>query len=220
MSGPSPAGVTAAPPAPATPSGAMRAAAAQDPVTLSGAGSAAAAQEQATPAGTMRAAAAHAPQPPAAPHAPAAPSGGGLAPAPPAPSLLLGDRHTWLRIERAAADDRTRKDTWHLAASRRDGELSARFTTAPLARRDLHAFATTLRAGIAAGAPFSLSLAEEDRHNPLRLHALPAGARGHGFHLRLTPHGQDTANHLDMEIAPVATEALLAALDTFLRTLV
>jgi hypothetical protein len=117
------------------------------------------------------------------------------------------------------ADDRARTDTWRLTCEW-DSRLSADFLTRPLARRDVHAFATRLRAGIAAGAPFSLSLADEDRANPLRLHALPAGNRGHGFHLRLTPHGHDTANHLDMEIAPVASETLLAEIDTFLRNLV
>ncbi|MFI5807882.1 hypothetical protein [Streptomyces sp. NPDC051561] len=140
-------------------------------------------------------------------------------PAPAPPYLHLGDATAWLRVERAGADDRTRRDTWRLTCEWH-GHLSAAFESRPLARRDIHTFATKLRAGIAAGAPFSLPLAEEDRHNPLRLHALPAGSRGHGFHLRLTPHGQDTANHLDMEIAPVASETLLAEIDTFLRNLV
>ncbi|WP_314253458.1 hypothetical protein [Streptomyces sp. DSM 40907] len=73
------------------------------------------------------------------------------------------------------------------------------------------------RLAAASGAGFS-AVVTPGRNNPLALKAQPVGD-GFAFLVRLTPNGDDTVCHLQMELNPIATpdlremfEALHAAL--------
>ncbi len=129
------------------------------------------------------------------------------------PQMRLGTDDAWLDLTRTGGD------TWRLSANW-CSLLTADFTV-DLSDAEVTDFAGQMlsRLGEASNAGFS-AVVTPGRNNPLALKAQPVGD-GFAFFVRLTPNGDDTVCHLQMELNPIATpdlremfDALHAALGT------
>ncbi|MYT72007.1 MULTISPECIES: hypothetical protein [unclassified Streptomyces] len=116
------------------------------------------------------------------------------------PRIRLGSDDVWLELARADGD------SWEITADWCSW-LTADFT-ADLSAAEVVDFAARMLSHLRApsGGRFSAAVTP-GRNNPLTLKAEPVGD-GFAFFVRLTPNGDDTVCHLQMEIDPIATSEL------------
>ncbi|MEU3843679.1 hypothetical protein AB0E88_27015 [Streptomyces sp. NPDC028635] len=119
--------------------------------------------------------------------------------------MRLGTDDAWLDLTRAG------DDTWRVSADW-SSVLAADFT-ACLSDAEVADFARQVlsRLGAASRAGFS-AMVTPGRNNPLALKAQPVGD-GFAFYVRLTPNGDDTVCHLQMELDPIPTPDLREMFD-------
>ncbi|MFB7116056.1 hypothetical protein [Streptomyces sp. NPDC056291] len=116
------------------------------------------------------------------------------------PRIRLGNDDVWLELARTGAD------SWQITADWCSW-LTADFT-ADLSAAEVVDFVARMLSRLRAplGVRFSAAVTP-GRNNPLTLKAEPVGD-GFAFFVRLTPNGDDSVCHLQMEIDPIATVEL------------
>ncbi|MEU6012253.1 hypothetical protein [Streptomyces sp. NPDC047453] len=116
------------------------------------------------------------------------------------PRIRLGNDGVWLELARTGAD------SWQITADWCSW-LTADFT-ADLSAAEVVDFAARMLSHPRApsGVRFSAAVTP-DRNSPLTLKAEPVGD-DFAFFVRLTPNGDDSVCHLQMEIDPIATVEL------------
>ncbi|MFI6276689.1 hypothetical protein [Streptomyces sp. NPDC050988] len=119
------------------------------------------------------------------------------------PRIRLGSDDVWLELARTGGD------SWQVTADW-SSCLTADFT-ADLSAAEAMDFAARMLSHLhtPSGVRFSAAVTP-GRNNPLTLNAEPGGD-GFAFFVRLTPNGDDTVCHLQMEIDPIATSELREA---------
>lgn len=128
------------------------------------------------------------------------------------PRMRLGTDAAWLDLTRTAGD------TWRVSADW-CSLLTAGFTV-DLSDAEVADFAGQMlsRLDEASNAGFS-AVVTPGRNNPLSLKAEPVGD-GFAFFVRLTPNGDDTVCHLQMELNPIAAPDLREVFDALRAALV
>ncbi|MFD5474065.1 hypothetical protein [Streptomyces sp. NPDC127105] len=116
------------------------------------------------------------------------------------PRIRLGKDDVWLELARTGAD------SWQITADWCSW-LTADFI-ADLSAAEVVDFVARMLSRLRAplGVRFSAAVTP-GRNNPLTLKAEPVGD-GFAFFVRLTPNGDDSVCHLQMEIDPIATVEL------------
>jgi hypothetical protein len=128
------------------------------------------------------------------------------------PRIRLGNDGAWWELARAGGD------VWQVTADWYSC-LTADFTV-DLSTAEVADFVTRIRSHLLAPSSGRFSAAvTPGRDNPLTLNAEPVGD-GFAFFVRLTPNGDDSACHVQMEIDPIATSELVEALDALHTALV
>ncbi|MEU5247810.1 hypothetical protein AB0G81_27600 [Streptomyces asoensis] len=116
------------------------------------------------------------------------------------PQIRLGSDVAWLEMARTGAD------IWQVTAEW-SSCLTADFTT-DLSAGEATGFAARMLSHLRASSGVRFSAAvTPGRNNPLTLKAEPVG-EGYAFFVRLTPNGDDTVCHLQIEIDPITTPEL------------
>ncbi|MFE4171686.1 hypothetical protein ACFRR7_06440 [Streptomyces sp. NPDC056909] len=125
------------------------------------------------------------------------------------PRIRLGSDDAWLELARAGGS------SWQITADW-SSCLTADFAV-DLSAAEAADFAARMLSHLRtpSGVRFSAAVTS-GRDNPLTLNAEPVGD-GFAFFVRLTPNGDDTVCHLQMEIDPIATSELREAFNA-LRT--
>ncbi|MGW2050325.1 hypothetical protein ACWCPF_34905 [Streptomyces sp. NPDC001858] len=128
------------------------------------------------------------------------------------PRIRLGSDHVWLELTRTGGD------SWQVTADWCSW-LTADFA-ADLSAAEAVDFAERMLSHLRApsGGRFSAAVTP-GRNNPLTLNAEPVGD-GFAFFVRLTPNGDDSVCHLQMEIDPIATWELREMFDALQAALV
>ncbi|MFF8607180.1 hypothetical protein ACF06X_14685 [Streptomyces sp. NPDC015346] len=126
--------------------------------------------------------------------------------------MRLGTNDVWLDLTRTGGD------TWRVSADW-CSLLTAGFT-ADLRDAEVADFAGQMlsRLNETSNAGFS-AVVTPGRNNPLSLKAEPVGD-GFAFFVRLTPNGDDTACHLQMELDPIPAPDLREMFDVLRAALV
>ncbi|WP_405983692.1 hypothetical protein [Streptomyces sp. NBC_00872] len=119
------------------------------------------------------------------------------------PRIRLGSDDAWLELARTGGS------SWQITADW-SSCLTADFT-ADLSAAEAADFAARMLSHLRtpSGVRFSTAVTS-GRDNPLTLNAEPVGD-SFAFFVRLTPNGDDTVCHLQMEIDPIATSELREA---------
>ncbi|MFJ9691287.1 hypothetical protein [Kitasatospora sp. NPDC101183] len=124
------------------------------------------------------------------------------------PVLRLAEKYSWLEL--APADE---ENEWRVRAEYCE-TFTADFTTC-LTVAEAADFAERMLARLD-GSPHRFSeRVSEGRNNPFELTALPLGSVGFVLMAFLTPNGDDTVCHLQLEFGPFRTEELRAGLGDF-----
>ncbi|MEV7677798.1 hypothetical protein AB0O64_04450 [Streptomyces sp. NPDC088341] len=122
------------------------------------------------------------------------------------PRIRLGSDDVWLELARTGGD------SWQITADW-SSCLTADFT-ADLSAAEAAHFAARMLSHLRTPSDVRFSVALTlGRNNPLTLNSEPVGD-GFAFFVRLTPNGDDTGCHLQMEIDPIATSELREAFNT------
>ena len=133
------------------------------------------------------------------------------------PRIRLGNDHAWLELYQTAEDNETGEENWQVTADWCSW-MTAAFP-AHLSTAEASDFAARMLAHLRAPSPSRFSAAlTPGRNNPLTLTAEPVGD-GFAFGVYLTPHGDDSVCHQQMEINPIDTTELLDLFDALQASL-
>ncbi|MFC1439201.1 hypothetical protein ABUW04_13125 [Streptacidiphilus sp. N1-10] len=133
------------------------------------------------------------------------------------PRIRLGNDDAWVELVQTGGDNQTDEENWRVTADWCSW-MTADFP-AYLSVEEATDFAARMLSHLRhpSGLRFSTAVTS-GRNNPLTLTAEPV-EDGYAFLVYLTPHGDDNACHLQMEINPIDTTELCNMFDALQASL-